>query len=212
MKYYFTLLLLISFGISPAQADTQNWTLKRDLQGVRIFQQPSSPGHDITRGMTEMDTSMDAILSLMRDGKACKRWLNSCKSNRTVKVDSPTQRLDYTVLDAPFLFKDRDMYIYSVSTFDKATKTLTIRNSGREDYDKGQPNRVRVKSLQAFWQFKQIAPGKISALYQVSSNPQLMKSSFLDNHVIDSVFNTLKNLERISKQAPYKHAKLAELR
>lgn len=210
MKHLIVFLLLNTLSLT-LHADTNKWTLKRDVQGVRIYQQPSSPGHDITRGMTEMNTSLDAVLSLMRDSKACPRWLYSCKSNRTIRSDTPAKRLDYTIVKSPLFFADRDMYVYSSSQFDKASKTLTIRNAGRENYDKGQPNLVRVKSIQAFWQLKQIAPGRISVLYQLSSNPQLMKTSFLDSHVVDSVFHTLRNLERVSQQAPYKHAKLPEL-
>lgn len=209
MKYFFSFVLL-NIICSPLLADN-NWTLKRKSQGISIYQQPSSPGHDITRGMIEMDTSLDAILSLMRDSKACPLWLHSCKSNRTIRTDSPTERLDYTIIKSPLFFADRDMYVYTSSEFDKSTQTLTIRNVGRENYDKGQANLVRVKSIQAFWQLKQISPEKISVLYQVSSNPQLMKTPFLDSHAADSVFYTLRNLKRVSQHPPYKDAKIAEL-
>ena len=209
MKYIIS-LLVFSISLFSLHADSTSWTLKRESQGIRIYQQPASPGHAITRGMMEMDSSIDAVLSVMRDNKACPRWLYACRSNKTISSESGSGRLDYTVIDSPLLFADRDMYVYSTSEYDKANQTLTIRNSGRENYDKGQPNRVRIKSIQVFWQLKKISPNKISVLYQVSSNPQLMKSSFLDNHVVASVFQTLHNLEKVSQQAPYSQAKLPE--
>lgn len=208
----FLVCLLLSLSFSAIHASPSKWTLKQDMQGIRIYQQPSSQGHAITRGMTEMQTSLDSILSLMRDSNACSRWLHSCKSNQIIRQDSPLKRLDYTVVDSPFWFADRDMYIYSTSEYDKGTKTLTIRNSGRENFDKGQPNRVRIKSIQGFWQLKQISPDKISVLYQLSSNPQLVNSSFLDAYVAESVFYTLRNLNSVSKTPPYKNAMLPELR
>lgn len=210
MKYVIS-LLVFSIPLCSLHADTQKWMLKRESQGIRIYQQPASSGHAITRGMMEMESSIDAVLSVMRDSKACIRWLYACKSNRTISVESPSKRLDYTVIDSPFLYADRDMYVYSTSEYNKNTQTLTIRNSGRENYDTGQPNRVRIKSIQAFWQLKKISPNKISVIYQLSSNPQLMKSSFLDNHVAESVFHTLRNLEKVSQQAPYSLAKLPGL-
>ncbi len=158
-----------------------------------------------------MQTSLGAVLSLMRDSKACSRWLHSCKYNQTIRHDAPSKRLDYTVVDSPLWFADRDMYVYSTSEYDKVTKTLTIRNSGRENFDKGQPNRVRIKSIQVFWQLKQIAPDKISVLYQLSSSPQLANSSFLDAYVVESVFQTLRNLGRVSKEPPYRNAHITEL-
>ena len=212
MKKYTISLLIFSISFFSLHGESSSWILKRESQGVRIYQQPASPGHAITRGMIEMESSIDAVLSVMRDNKACSRWLYACRSSQTISSEpGGSERLDYTIIDSPLLFADRDMYVYSTSEYDKTNQTLTIRNSGRENYDKGQPNRVRIKSIQVFWQLKKIAPNKISVLYQVSSNPQLMKSSFLDNHVVESVFHTLRNLEKVSQQAPYSQAKIPEL-
>jgi hypothetical protein len=83
--------------------------------------------------------------------------------------------------------------------------------SGREAYDKGQPGRVRVKDLQGYWSMKKTSANKTILTYQMYSNPQLMASGFLNNHLVDSVFHTLKNLAVVSKEAKYKNAKVAEL-
>lgn len=211
MKY----LIACLFSTIPfflLDAAPQSWTLQRESQGVRIYQQPTTSGHAITRGMKEMNSSIDAVLSLMRDSSACHRWLDACLLNQTIRTESPSKRLDYAVINSPLFFSDRDMYVYSVTEYDKSTQTLTIKNSGRENYDEGQPNRIRIKSIQAFWQLKKISPTKISVLYQISSNPQILRSSYLDDYVADSVFRTLLNLEKVSKQAPYAHIKVDELR
>lgn len=210
MKYLIPVILL-NLSFFSAYGKDSDWALVQDSQGIRIYQQPSSSGHAITRGMMNMDTSIDAVLSVMRDNKACARWLFACRSNQTIHTESDNERLDYTVIDSPFVYSDRDMYVYSTGDYNKVTQTFTIRSSGRENYDKGQPNRVRIKSIQVFWRLKKISLNKISVLYQVSSDPQLVKSSFLDNHVAKSVFITLRNLEIVSQQAPYKYTKLPEL-
>lgn len=208
---YLTACLLFTIPFFLLDAAPQKWTLQRDLQRVQIYQQPSTSGHAITRGIMEMNSSIGAVLSLMRDSKACHRWLDACLLNQTIQSDSPSERLDYAVIDSPLFFSDRDMYVYSITEYDKATQTLTIKNSGRENYDEGQPNRVRIKSIQAFWQLKKISPTKISVLYQISSNPQIIRSTYLDHYVADSVFRTLINLDKVSKQAPYALIKVDEL-
>lgn len=211
MMKYSIALLVFCMTLFSLHADTPRWVLKRESQGLRIYQQPASVGHAITRGMMEMDSSIDAVFSVMRDSKACSRWLYACQFSQTIRAESASKRLSYAVINSPLFFADRDMYVYSFSEYDRATQTLTIRNSGREHYDQGQPNRVRITSIQAFWQLKKIAPNKISVLHQISSNPQLMKSSLLDSFVAESVFQTLRNLEKLSQQAPYALAKIPEL-
>ena len=124
---------------------------------------------------------------------------------------SPSTRLDYAVIDSPFLYADRDLYTFTEFSYDRATQTALIRMSGREAHDKGQPGRVRVKDLQGYWSMKKNSTNKTILTYQMYSNPQLMASGFLNNHLVDSVFHTLKNLAVVSKEAKYKNAKVAEL-
>lgn len=210
MKHFISYFLFISLFFS-CNVFANSWTLKRESQGVRIYQQPSTFGHATTRGMMEVDSTIDAMLSIMRDNEACPKWLYACLTSHNVFTKSPSERLDYAVIKSPVFFANRDMYIYSISEYDKSTQTVTIKNSGHENYDKGQANRVRIKSIQAFWQFKKISPNKISVLYQISSDPQIIRSSYLDLYIAESVFQTLINLSHTAKQAPYAQAKIDEL-
>jgi len=207
-KLFLTFLLIVSFT-SSAQA--QEWSLRRDHQGIQIYQQPAKIGHAVTRGIAQMDSSIDSVLSMMRDSNACRKWLHACRFNQLIESKSPSERLDYTVIDSPYLFADRDMYVYSKSTYNARTKTLIIRVSGRENYDQGKANRVRIKSIKAFWQIKQIRAGSVSVLYQISSDPQQAPGKFLDEYMANSVLITLRNIRAISAKAPYEDVRLPEL-
>ena len=203
-------VLLLASAI--AQANDNSWQLKRQQNGISVSQQMTDSGYPVTRGSLEVDASADAIISVIQDSSACTRWLFSCKQSQLIQQITPTTRLDYAVVDSPFLYADRDLYTFTELTYDRATQTAIIRLSGRENHDKGQPNRVRVKDLQGYWSMKKITAEKTALTYQLYSNPQIMKSGILNKHLVDSVFHTLSNLAVISKETKYKNAKVAALK
>ncbi len=211
MKFHLTIgLLFLLSGFCYADAD--QWKLRQEKKGIRIYQQATESGYAITRGMMEMETSLDALMTLMGDRSTCPRWVFACREGRLTKQYSPEQRLDYTVIDSPLWFADRDMYIHSITRFDRESKTIVIQLSGRENYDQGQSGRVRLKNLQGLWRLQQISPNKVTVLYQIVSNPQLMTSSLLDAYMVNSVFHTLHNLSMVAQEVRYRDAQLPEFR
>lgn len=204
------LLLLPLLSVSHAANDT--WQLQRKGAGIQVSQQATHTGLVITRGSLEVNSSISALVALMRDNSACRRWLHACRQSRLITTMGTNKRLDYTVVDSPYLYADRDMYVYSEFKYNRTTKTVTVTMSGRAAYDKGQAGRVRIKDLQGFWRLQKLSDNKTAMLYQIYSNPQLAPSKYLNNYLVGSVFQTLTNLSRVSKEAKYRNAHVAELR
>ncbi|WMP19432.1 hypothetical protein [Thiothrix lacustris] len=198
-------------GMTPLHADAEEWVLRRDEAGIRIHQQQTASGYAITRGSIQVDTSLDALVSVMRDRSTCPRWVYACKEGHLTKQYDAKRRLDYTVIDSPLWFADRDTHIESTTDFAPKSGILTIRLTGREDYDNGQQGRVRVKDLQGLWRFQSLEPTKTRVTYQIYSNPQLPASSLLDAYMVDSVFQTLNNLAAIAHEPPYRDAQLPDI-
>ncbi len=207
MRYsaYFLLLLL---PLSASQAADHNWQLKRNAGGIKIMQQATDTGHVITRGSFKTTSTIDALVTLIRDNSACQRWLYSCRKSKLIKQLDGQKRLDYIVVDSPLLFADRDMYAHSELSYNRATKTALLKISGRENYDKGKKGKVRIKALQGYWKMKQLSDGQVAVDYQIYSNPQMSPSRILSNHLVDSVSHTLRNLAKVSKESKYQSARL----
>lgn len=212
MKYssvFGALLLIASVMSHAAEGD---WHVKKQAGGITISQQATDSGFAITRGSLVVDSSADALITLIRDNSVCKRWLFSCKKSQLIKQYDTDKRLDYLVFDSPLLFSDRDMYVHTDFSFDPATQTAMLRMSGRQAHDKGQAGRVRIKDLAGFWRLQKLPNNKTSVLYQVYTNPQLTPSRFLNNHFADSVFHSLKNLAVVSKEAKYSNVQMVEMK
>lgn len=194
-----SMIRLVFFLIPICYACTNEWDLRRDEAGIQIYQQSTASGYAITRSITEMETTLNTLVTLMSDRSTCQQWVYACKEGRLIKQINAEERLDYMVVDTPLLFADRDMYIHTIKHFDPQSKTVEIRLNGKEDYDKGQPNRVRIKSIEGFWRIQQITPNKVKVVYQIYSNPQVFASVFLDAYIVESAFQTLSSLEKLVK-------------
>lgn len=196
MRYLFLIALCISTPTS--YANSTPWELQRDKDNLKIYQKPSGSGYAITRGLVTIETNMHKLLSFMRDRSTCSRWVYACKSGALIKLEDPNNRLDYTVIDSPLWFSDRDFYVQSQTSFDQPSNTITIKLSGREHHALI-PQRVRIKDLYGYWQLKQ-KENNVFVYYQIHGNPQLLPSPLLDAYMVESVYQTLKNLQTAAKK------------
>lgn len=211
MKYAASLTLLLIF-IPTSQAISDAWQLQRNENGIQIRQLITNTGYATTHGSLVVDASINALLVLMRDNSSCRRWLHACKQSRLVSQEGANKRLDYTVVDSPYFYADRDMYVFSELAFDRAKQIVTVRMSGRETHDKGQRNRVRLRDLQGYWRLRKISDGTTAVEYQIYSNPQLAPSKYLNGYLVGSVFLTLQNLARVSQEDKYRNADSVEFK
>lgn len=201
------LLFLPLFGHTNETA----WLLKREESGIRIYQQSTDSGYALTRGEVEIPASLDALLAVMRDPAACPQWVYACKQSTLVQQYDPAQRLDYTVIDSPLWFADRDMYIHSSASFDRQSKTFRVQLTGKENYAETRAGRVRINHLYGSWKLQQTEANKTSLSYQLHGNPQLPASSLLDAYMVESVFQTLSNLGRLAQETRPQKAWVPEL-
>lgn len=198
--------LLFAFLLLPqCYAGEVTWVLRRDQVGIAIYQQPGASGYAITQGETVIPASLDAVLTLMRAPSHCPLWVYACKESHIAKQYSLEQRLDYTVIDSPLWFADRDMYIHSTASFDQRSKTFTLKLEGRDKHNAGQSGRVRILELWGFWHLQALAADRTQLSYQIHGNPQLPASPLLDAYMVESVFQTLHNLHNLMQQDQYRH-------
>lgn len=200
------LITIMLFLLPLSHATASEWQLRRDQANVRIYQQATKTGYPLTRGETTVNVSLVSLLSLMHNPATCPQWVYACKQSRLVKQYDARQRLDYTVIDSPLWYADRDMYIHSAASFNPQTKTFTIRLTGKENHDQGQPGRVRIRNLYGLWHLQQTAPDKTIVRYQLHGNPQLPASPLLNIYMVESVFQTLHKLGALVQNPRYNNA------
>jgi len=201
LKISLILLLGISlfFVIYPVHASNKSWTAKKNQSDILIYQRPTKSGYPETRGTLKIYSSLENLLAVMSDRSNCNQWVFACRFGKIIKKISSEERIDYTVVDSPLWFADRDMYIHAKSEFIPATKMFYIQLSGRANHDKIHAGRVRVTELYGNWTIKEISKQELSVNYTIHTNPQLVPSHLFDLYMVESVYTTLAGLKRLTE-------------
>lgn len=204
-------LLILCLALSGAQAS--EWTQVKNENGV-ILSQRSLPGkaYQQLRGTVLMPGKIDALMAILDNPGFCVQWLHDCRTSRTVKRINTAERIDYTVMDAPFMLDDRDMYIHSKASYDSQSRTATIQLRGMENYDTGQPRRVRVLGLQGHWRFQQLDETQVRIEYLIYLDPQVKPASLYDAMSADLAFKTLDKLRKLAGSARFRDVKFDPVR
>ena len=200
---------LCLFLVTSGYADSSSWVLKKDEAGIQVYQQTTVKA--ATKGTLTVDASPDALVAVLRDVASCPRWVYDCNEAREVEVISPSESIIYTVIDSPLMLEDRDMYIHSLTRYQRKTHTVSITLTGREYYAAEEKGRTRLLDLRGAWVFQQISPGKTSVSYQIYSNPQVtLGADVVGGHMVESVFHSLEGLQKVVKEPKYRDATFSD--
>lgn len=208
------LALGLCFSASVSQAAGE-WREMINTSGIVLSQRAlPDKAYQQIQGQMTIEGRIDSLVAILNNPDLCVRWLNACRSSKVVKQVNEAERINYTVIDAPFPFEDRDMYIRSKAGYDSQTKTVTISLQGVHNYAAIQGQRVRVQSLNGFWQFKQLENQRVKVSYQMYSDPKITPPSVVDSFAPNSLLKTFTNLRKLAGSPPYQNIRFqpAELK
>lgn len=207
-----SLLLLVSLFATNAVAlstiePAGSWSLVKEKAGIVVEQRPVV-GSELkeSRGTVLIPATIDALAAVLEDAAACPKWMHDCKEGRSVEQVNSAERVNYSVIDAPYWFDDRDVYVRSKVRYQANSGALLIELRGDADYAPAEEGRVRVLDLMASWTFEPAADGNTKATYQVYNNPQIDRFKSVNKNLIKTVYSTLSNLRELVQQPKYANA------
>ncbi|MEZ5536650.1 MAG: hypothetical protein R3F02_13625 [Thiolinea sp.] len=201
-----TALFILSLcAVTPALQAADNWREVLNKSGI-VLSQRDLPGktYQQIQGQMTLKGRIDALVGILNNPGLCKQWLNGCLASNVVKQINPAERINYTVVDVPFPFQDRDMHVRSKASYDSKTDTVTIALQGIDNYAGAQQNRVRVKSLNGFWRFRQLDEQQVSVSYQMYSDPGITPVAAVNSFSADSLFKTFSNLRQLASSPAHR--------
>ena len=204
------MVLLVALSIQrslPAAAEQTGWHTVKSGAGVEILQRdvPNSP-YKATRGTLLSNAGVFDVLAVLGDVEACPRWLHKCKLGKMVEEISEGDHIYYTVIDSPFLIKDRDTYVRSVVTYEPESQSLHITMTGAENTAPPADKRVRVLDFRGRWLIEPQTGDQIRLTYEVHMDPQVRTIGAANSTMATSVFETLKNVDRLAQASPYRNS------
>lgn len=204
-----SLVLAVSLCLSISATQAANgWQEKFNKSGI-VLSQRTVPGkaYQQIQGHMTISGRIDPLVGILNNPGLCNKWLNSCISSKIVEQVTPAERINYTVIDAPLLYENRDMYIRSKAAYDSQAKAVTITLQGVENYAAVQGKQVRVKSLNGFWRFQQLDEQQVRVSYQMYSDPQITPVSVVDSFSPESLFKTFSNLRTLATSAAHRNVR-----
>lgn len=200
---------MLGVNIAAAQTD-DNWTLKQDKDGVKIYTEkvPDSKIKAL-KVESEFDATPTALTAAIMDIKGSKRWIYSTQTAYVIKRSSPSNIYYYTLVKMPWPVANRDFVGHLVVKQDPATKVVTINGSCVPGMVPKKKKTIRVLNSPAQWVITPDGAKHVKVIYTLHADPGGSIPAALVN-----MFNTkapsqsFKKLRIELQRAVYKDAKL----
>jgi len=156
------------------------------------------------KGVTHIKAPLNAFVALIKDEQAATQWFHEMANYKIVKATSEQEAISYSVNKTPWPVTDRDSYILSTISQDKSTGVVTVKLEGKPNFKPRNEGYVRMEGLTGHWNFIPQKEGRVEVVYQVHADPGGSLPDWLVNSiVIDSPYNTLKNMHQMLGQGKY---------
>jgi hypothetical protein len=208
MKHCYILLTLLSFSVVSLQAQSENWKLRTNKNGVKVYtQKVTGSSFEAFRGVMELECSIGSAVAVIRDIAAYPQWVYMTDTAMVLKTEGNVNYL-YSVSKAPWPVSKRDVVYMSRMVQNPDTKEVIITLASVPDYFPLKPGMVRIPEASGFWQFTPMRSGNITVTYQVHSETGGSIPSWLSNMAAtEAPYNILQNLRERVKLEKYRDAK-----
>jgi hypothetical protein len=154
-------------------AQKKDWQLAKKEDGILIYTRPNQEGLPVKelRIVTEVKSSLSAIVSLLSDKAAYPQWVYGCAESTFLENISETESYHYQITSMPWPIQNRDIIIHSRVVQDPETKVVSLIARGQPDYIPVKGEYVRVRSYRADWKFVPKENGIIEMEFIVSVDP-----------------------------------------
>ena len=171
MNKFFTLLLLSCVNIAAAQTN-DNWALKQDKDGVKIYTE-NVPDSKIKalKVECEFDATPSAVTAAVMDIKNSTKWVYSTETAYVVKRASPSDVYYYTLIKMPMTVSDRDYVGHLVVHQDPKTKVVTIDGSCVAGFVPKKDKAIRILNSPAKWVLTPEGTNRVKVVYTLHADP-----------------------------------------
>lgn len=208
------MLVAVALAHSAGAAAAQPWTRVKSQDGIDVFSRPvaGSPIHAV-RGVMRVDSSLTALVALLRDYQARPRWDSLCAESRLQRSISQTEELVYLHDDLPWPVADRDMLMRVQWSQDPVSLAVTMQARAVDGDVPIVPGRIRLTEVVNSWVLTPLGDGTIEVSTQAHLDPAGPLPSWLINRLaVDSPYSALRNIRELATEEQYVRAEVAFLR
>lgn len=209
MRNILSLLLVVSAVISASSHAQQDWELRRDRDGIKVYTSKvsGSPYAAVKTVAVMEDVQLSSLVALLEDPEACPDWADKCAESFVYQRLSATESYVYTHNDMPFPVKDRDHLAHVRWSQDPDTLTVMMQSSAVTGLVEEQPGRLRLKAVEVSWTFSPKSSGAVEISNQAHIDPGSALPGWLTNMLlIDTPFQTMQSFMDEVRRPKYRDA------
>lgn len=147
-----------------AEITSPSWEKIREEKGIIVYAQEIE-GSDVIRVKTQMviEAGIEEMQTFIEDISKRKEWVPFLAEARVLKVYTPTERLEYTLFDAPWPGSDRD-FVYRRNLIYKDNEKIVMEMTSEEsELMPEQDDAVRAELLESRYTLLALSDNKTRA-------------------------------------------------
>jgi len=194
---FFQVCVLSMASLSVAAKEIErSWQLIREDSGVVSYSSETS-GAGIIAVRTEVviNADMEKVLSVLDDVAYRKEWVPYLVEARVLKLDSATDKLEYSLFSAPWPATDRD-FVYRQRLLHKDNKKIIFTMSMEEsDLMAVQEGVIRADLIESQYTLTAISNNQTHVKLVFSADPKGWLPGWLVNMIQEKLpYQMLRNL------------------
>lgn len=206
----FYLLAVAIFGLTT-HLHAQNWELKRDKGGIKVYvkEQPNTSIKAL-RFTTTVHSDLQTIAAVLTHVEGFDDWVYASLESRTINRVSDGEVYYYALVDFPWPFDNRDLVLHTTFWQDKKTLALHSKTTSVPTMEKENDGIVRIKKTDIHWIFTPSSNGDVLVDYTLSSDPAGNIPAWMVNLAADQgPLQTMIKFKEMLDKEKYKNKKLA---
>jgi hypothetical protein len=203
MKAFFICLLYLPTFL-PA-SDKNDWTLKREKDGINIYSRPSdcSKVNDI-RVYMDLTGTVEQLAAILRDVNGYSGWVYSTRTASMIKKVGENEFIYYAEVGTPWPAANRDYYADLKITLNPANHSMNVVSVGMKDYQPEKKDFVRVPMSKGSWTVTTQSARKIHLQYILQidpggSIPAWILNSFVAKAPLETFSSLKKKMEDLNR-------------
>ncbi len=180
----------------PAEPTQSPWEKIREEQGIVVYAQEIE-GSDIVRVKTQIviAANIEEIQAFIEDISKRKTWVPFLAEVRILRDYSHTEKLEYTLFEAPWPASDRDFVYRRKLIYKDDQKIIMEMTSEESELMPGQDDAVRAEILESRYTLIAINDNKTKAELIFYADPKGWLPNWIINKIQQALpFRMLRNL------------------
>jgi len=199
------LICLISIVLPFSLFAQNNWELKKEKDGIKIYNKHSDISRlDDTKVEVDLPGNVYQLAAILMDVTKYPQWAYATKLCEFVKKTSNREFIYYSEIEVPWPAENRDFYANFKLVFDSAARSFSLSSIGMKDFQPPKKNLVRIPLSKGEWHATTVSNNQIHLVYMLQldpggSVPTWVLNLFSSKGPLETFENLKRKMEQLNK-------------